>query len=528
MTPRTARLLLGCTGVLLVAATAWALLQSAQWRLTVRLRDSAAHELALAAAGGTPYRWRLNDPGDIIAGRVFFARDGVFGPDELVVTSDGRAFEVGLVLARPVDVGRFSGLRLPARCDPAGMLSLRVRERLDAPEFASAAIPCGATRQQLSLDLATIGWTSGGRPSGSPRAAAMLRLSFAMPPGGVVRLNEATLDRTRDMRRIDLQLPVSVVEAGANAHGETAVYRLPAGGTGQQTALATLAALDARQQLPVLLPQAGSIEQQLALRNAVYARLPGAILIPATALAETFSRARALVHAPPGGGERHAVRWPAVLAYVLTLALFRLRPPGQERLRALVEVLLALAGPLWLILGDGFDGNPDVTQTVLIASIVLYAVSLSVPRPWRWAGSARAWGLAAGVVALTTVCALAFNGMQGVERAMGHAQLARYLVWALFQQYLICGVCTERWLVVTGSKALAVYLGALGFALLHFPNGALMLATLAGGLCWCALYLRERALLPLAASHAACAIVLLGLLPREMLWSAEVSVRFFQ
>ena len=58
-----------------------------------------------------------------------------------------------------------------------------------------------------------------------------------------------------------------------------------------------------------------------------------------------------------------------------------------------------------------------------------------------------------------------------------------------------------------GNAAVAVYLGAVGFALLHTPNAALMLATLVGGVCWCILYLRERALLPLAVSHAASAIV---------------------
>ncbi|HTI96190.1 MAG TPA: hypothetical protein VL425_06725, partial [Rudaea sp.] len=60
------------------------------------------------------------------------------------------------------------------------------------------------------------------------------------------------------------------------------------------------------------------------------------------------------------------------------------------------------------------------------------------------------------------------------------------------------------------------------------PNSSLMLATFFGGLCWCALYLRERALLPLAFSHAASALVLIALLPPDWLYSAEVSARFFQ
>jgi membrane protease YdiL (CAAX protease family) len=55
-----------------------------------------------------------------------------------------------------------------------------------------------------------------------------------------------------------------------------------------------------------------------------------------------------------------------------------------------------------------------------------------------------------------------------------------------------------------------------------------MVATFVGGLCWCGIYLRYRALLPLAVSHAVSALLLSALLPTDILHSAEVSVRFFQ
>jgi membrane protease YdiL (CAAX protease family) len=55
-----------------------------------------------------------------------------------------------------------------------------------------------------------------------------------------------------------------------------------------------------------------------------------------------------------------------------------------------------------------------------------------------------------------------------------------------------------------------------------------MVATFVGGLCWCAIYLRYRALLPLAVSHAASALLLGMLLPVDIVRSAEVSARFFQ
>jgi Type II CAAX prenyl endopeptidase Rce1-like len=523
MTRRAASLLRGCAGLLLVATTAWVLLLCAQRQWTTHLRDEAAQELALAASGGTPYHWRLSNPGEVIAARVFSARDYAFGPDELVVTSEGRAFEVGLVLARPVDVRRFSGLRVSARCDPATLLRIRVRERLDAPEVISAATPFGASPDGLSLNLSSLVWTRDNRPAEAPRAAAMLRLSFALPAGEVARLHTATLDRAPEMWPVQLDAGVSVVEPGAAADAGTVVYRLPGSDEARRNALDALATGDAKRQVLVLLPQAQTVEKQLTLRNDIYRQLPGATVIPETALPETFARAHELARTAPV-----VVRWLAVIAYVSMLMLFRLRPPRRERQRAFLEIALALAGPLWLIVVDGFDGNPDGAQKLLIGASILYAISLSVPKTWNWIGSARAWTLAAAIVAVALGSDLLLNGMHGAERALGQAQVARYLLWALFQQYLICAVCTERWRTVTRSNALAVYFGALGFALLHFPNGALMLATLAGGLCWCALYLRERALLPLAASHAACAIVLLTLLPREILWSAEVSARFFQ
>ena len=153
---------------------------------------------------------------------------------------------------------------------------------------------------------------------------------------------------------------------------------------------------------------------------------------------------------------------------------------------------------------------------------------MSVPSRWHWIGSPRAWLLAGAIVVFAALLGLAAHRPDDALRAIGSGHVARYLLWALAQQYLICTVCTERWRIVSGKAAVAAYLGALSFALMHTPNAALMLATLCGGLCWCALYLRERALLPLAASHAASALLLLALLPPEILLSAEVSVRFFQ
>jgi membrane protease YdiL (CAAX protease family) len=165
---------------------------------------------------------------------------------------------------------------------------------------------------------------------------------------------------------------------------------------------------------------------------------------------------------------------------------------------------------------------------VLIGATALYALTLGGPRAWHWNGSMRAWLLAGTVIALAAGAGFALHAPDTAPRPISGGHILRYLGWALMQQYLICVVCVERWRIATGNAALAVYLSAFCFALLHTPNASLMLATFIGGLCWCALYLRERALLPLACSHAASATLLLALLPPDILLSAEVSARFFQ
>jgi hypothetical protein len=225
---------------------------------------------------------------------------------------------------------------------------------------------------------------------------------------------------------------------------------------------------------------------------------------------------------------RDTVRWIVLIVFAGALAGARLRPPGNARIRAALEIVLTLAGPIWLIVGANLSAHPDAFQVSLITTTLIYAASLAWPRTWALIGSARAWGLAAMVVVLAILIGAVGKGFGTDFRTLDLAHALRYPLWALLQQFLICVVCTERLLVVTKRPAAAIYLGALAFALLHTPNATLMIATFIGGLCWCTLYLRERALLPLAFSHAACALILLELMPREILLSAEVSVRFFQ
>lgn len=512
----------------LLAATACLLDQLAQHQFTAHLRDQAAHELMLTAIGDTPYRWQLNSSDDIVAGRVFGADEANFSGGELTVHSSGPSFEVGLPLVRKLDLRRFPHLQIVLEADTPAGLQIVVRERLDAPEMVSAYTNLKTGVSSLSLDLVAPVWKSQAHEVAPPQFAAMLRLRVTMPAGKKLRLRAIALDRVEDAQRIDLTQPPHVVDPGDAVDAGTPVFRLPFRQQSQKVDIEAIGKnINVRAPLLILLPQHGRVEQQIALRNAVFAALPGAILIPENAVETSFALAQDEATVPRATGFL-PLHWMWLAAYALILGYGRWHPPRAPRMRAFMEIVLVMVGPLWLILGGHFDGNPDALQKLLIALALAYAISLSVPRRWRWNGSARAWLLAGAVVALAALLGLVTHRPDEALRAIGAGHIARYLAWALLQQYLICAICTERWEIITGRAALAAYLGALGFALMHAPNAALMLATLCGGLCWCALYLRERALLPLATSHAASALLLLALLPPDILASAEVSARFFQ
>ncbi len=515
--------------VALLPPTVWLLYALAQSRTNVALCDVAAHALALAATGSTPYHWNFSDSEDVVAGRVFDARDYAFRDGELAVESDGRAFEVGLPLARPVDMQRFPHLFISATVDAPAELRFVVRKRLDAPERNSEALVLSPDTPDRTIDLATLIWTEQARTVLAPDSAAMLRLRVRMAAGHALHLRSVALNRIDGAQAIDLTLPASVIAIGAIAPADsTRIYRLTPDARLQASAIDSLAKSIGVHSTPlILLPQSGRVEQQLQLRNAILAALPAAIPIPANAVDATFARARtdALPSRPPLSP---FAAWLALAIFAVILAVFRLCPPPNPRFRALVEIVLVMVAPLWLILGKHFDGNPDAWQLSLIGLALVYAISLSWPRQWHWNGSARAWLFSIAIIALAAIIGLIGHDPDTALRTIGSGHIARYLAWALLQQYLVCAVCTERWRIVTGNTLAAMYLGALGFALMHTPNATLMLATFAGGLGWCALYLRERALLPLAASHAASALLLLTLLPADILLSAEVGVRFLR
>ncbi len=511
-------------GAGMILATAWLLMALAQFRVAHWLSDSAAHALALSATGETPYRWRIDRPRAIVAGRVFGSSDDWFSDDSLVVRSNGKPFEIGMPLPHAVDLRRFARLRMDTDSDVPIEVGVVVRSRLDLPQSSSAMTTVPSGRRNTEITLSSMRWSASAQ---APNRAAMLRLRVQLPHGQRFHLYAVALERIDGFQRLALAKAPQIVDANMQTHdGSIAVYRIS-----QHADAATLQAIgnrvDVHSAILTLLPQASRVEQQLLLRDRLLDAVPAAIAIPQDAVAATFALARAQSDSAPSISSHWPWRWIALGAYTALLVAARFRPPSRVRVRAALEVILALLGPIWLIAGDQFTGTGDAWQQVLIGVSVVYAISLFRPHAWHWNGSAKAWLLAAAVVIAAASLGIVMHRPGTVLRTIDAAHIVRYLAWAGLQQYLVCAICTERWRMATNNSAIAVYLGALGFALMHTPNATLMLATFCGGLCWCALYLRERALLPLAASHATSALLLVALLPPDILRSAEVSARFF-
>ncbi|MEO8803001.1 MAG: CPBP family glutamic-type intramembrane protease [Rudaea sp.] len=514
-------------GAVLIVASAWLLNRFAQYQVTHWLSEHSGHALVMAATGDTPYRWNLRRPADIVAGRVFGAKDFSFSDDTLNIRSNGEPFEVGMPLLQAVDLQRFPRLRIDAECDVPISVGVVVRQRLDSPQSDSAMTLVMPGRHTSAIDLSDLRWTGNLTPGAAPQRAAMLRLRVELPRGHWLHLHMVALERIAGFQRLALADVPHIVDSELQANADSiAVYRVP-----EDPGAPALRAMgnrsDVHAAILLLLPQSGRVEQQLQLRDYILDAVPAAIPIPQGAFSATFTLARAQNQTEHSLLSVWPLRWIALGLYVLLLIATRLRPPSQLRARAFLEVALALIGPLWLIAGDNFTGSGDIWQHLLIGVSIVYAISLYRPRTWRWNGSVKAWLLAAAVVVAAACMAMAMHHSGDGLRAIDAGHVVRYLAWAVIQQYLICAICTERWRIASGNAGVAVYLGALGFALLHTPNATLMLATFCGGLCWCALYLRERALLPLAASHAASALLLITLLPPDILRSAEVSARFF-
>jgi membrane protease YdiL (CAAX protease family) len=100
-------------------------------------------------------------------------------------------------------------------------------------------------------------------------------------------------------------------------------------------------------------------------------------------------------------------------------------------------------------------------------------------------------------------------------------------VWAFFQQYVIQSFINRRAQIVWGRGAASVLVVAFLFALFHFPNPWLSLATFVGGVLWATIYQRVPNLFALAISHSLMSLLLALTLPPSILNSLRVGFKYF-
>lgn len=212
--------------------------------------------------------------------------------------------------------------------------------------------------------------------------------------------------------------------------------------------------------------------------------------------------------------------------------------PGKEnRGVALWEIVSVVTSCLiaeWVVLG--FAGN----SKLIIAIPVLLALGLIVYSQRERGETLRDIGFRSDnflaccrLLILPTVAAvvviLAAGWFSSHAIFQGHFR-ARYLslpLWALFQQYVLNGFINRRAQLAFGNGLRGIILVGFIFALLHFPNPLLAVATLAGGLIWAAVYQRQPNLFALALSHSVTSIALALSISPDLLNSLRVGFKYF-
>ncbi len=143
-----------------------------------------------------------------------------------------------------------------------------------------------------------------------------------------------------------------------------------------------------------------------------------------------------------------------------------------------------------------------------------------------WA-SAREVGLFTVVAAVAVLGIGLLAGAQPVSRPGIVRAILVYPFWGLAQQYAMQSFAFRRMREGTAGPGIAAAITAFLFAIVHWPNLALALATLAGGFAWCLLFDRRPNLIILAISHGWLAVLLRASWPAEWLRNLRIGPDFW-
>lgn len=261
-------------------------------------------------------------------------------------------------------------------------------------------------------------------------------------------------------------------------------------------------------------------ERTLTLRDRVRAIDAEAVFWPAR---RPLPELTAQIGPPPSGW---SPGWSAIAAYTLLAVLLRglatRMPPAWA---AGSELVVGYAPLLALSLGLGLGEQPATPVLAWLVAALAFQLSGVRTRDSVLVGTASAWvsGLKftlMGAIGLAAVALLSTHWqLPGAQR------MAMYVPFVVVQQLLLLGFLWPRLHALAPTEART--LTAALFAIAHAPNFALMLLSMLAAWWWLGLYQRHRAWLPILVSHYLLGLLAISCLPSEILYSAEVGLRYF-
>jgi hypothetical protein len=179
-----------------------------------------------------------------------------------------------------------------------------------------------------------------------------------------------------------------------------------------------------------------------------------------------------------------------------TSTTFPIVVPAQRSLRDLAEPLLAFALitlVLWLPTREQVIVGPFILLSPLVLTLLRGTTAEALGLSWR--GLVRSLWILPAV--LTVMAAGVFIARTfGTYHSLYQADLRHvggYILWTLYQQFLLQGYFMPRMTRAISSNAAISVTGTL-FAIAHLPNLWLTVATLVWGTVSCALFRRYKSL----------------------------------
>jgi membrane protease YdiL (CAAX protease family) len=216
--------------------------------------------------------------------------------------------------------------------------------------------------------------------------------------------------------------------------------------------------------------------------------------------------------------------------------------PGGSRARAAAEiafVILCILAAEWCVI-PLFGRNKAIGMIPVIVALLFCLLSHAArgenAREIGFSGRnfVPASRLLLSWMIPATVVLAVIGGVLGTlqfnwPRSVSGFALSQFLLflWGLLQQYVLQGVVNRRAQEIFGKGRISIAAAALIFSALHFPNLWLMLATLAGGYLWAAVYQRVPNLYAVALSHCIMTNVLAFSLSPALLHGLRVGYNYY-